>query len=70
MEELGELFTELEQSGLAEFAAEGLEGTAHRTVDVRYRGQGYELNVRLERAVAARRFRWLSHLAPATLRIL
>ncbi len=45
MEELGELFTELEQSGLAEFAAEGLEGTAHRTVDVRYRGQGYELNV-------------------------
>jgi N-methylhydantoinase A len=45
MERLGELFADLEQRGRTEFSAEGLEGTVHRTVDVRYRGQGYELNV-------------------------
>ncbi len=45
MKNLGELFTELEKRGQDEFAAEGLEGTVHRTIDVRYRGQGYELNV-------------------------
>ncbi len=45
MERLGELFADLEQRGRAEFSAEGLEGTVHRTIDVRYRGQGYELNV-------------------------
>ena len=38
-------FMELEQLGAAEFAAEGLEGRAQRTVDMRYRRQGYELNV-------------------------
>jgi N-methylhydantoinase A len=38
-------FAELEQRGRAEFAAEGIEGTAHRSVDMRYRRQGYELNV-------------------------
>lgn len=42
---LGDLFADLEERGRAEFAAEGIEGTAHRTVDVRYRRQGYELNV-------------------------
>jgi len=42
---IGDVFTELEESGVAEFAAEGLQGAALRTVDLRYRRQGYELNV-------------------------
>jgi N-methylhydantoinase A len=41
----GEVFVELERSATAEFAEEGLDGIAHRSMDVRYRGQGYELNV-------------------------
>ncbi len=45
MERATELFAELDQRGRAEFAAEGLEGEAERTVDLRYRRQGYELNV-------------------------
>jgi N-methylhydantoinase A len=40
-----EAFAELEGRGAADFAAEGLQGTALRTIDFRYRGQGYELNV-------------------------
>jgi N-methylhydantoinase A len=39
------IYVELEQRGTAEFAEEGLEGVAHRSMDVRYRGQGYELNI-------------------------
>lgn len=39
------IFSELEQHGAAELAEEGLMGAARRTVDVRYRRQGYELNV-------------------------
>ena len=42
---IGDVFAELEQRGLAEFIAEGLQGVALRTVDVRYCRQGYELNV-------------------------
>ncbi len=42
---LEESFAELEQRGVTEFAAEGLQGMAQCTVDVRYRRQGYELNV-------------------------
>jgi N-methylhydantoinase A len=42
---LEERFLELEQRGAAEFAAEGREGTAQRTLDMRYQRQGYELNV-------------------------
>ncbi len=42
---LEDSFEELEQRGVTDFAAEGLQGTAHCTVDVRYRRQGYELNV-------------------------
>jgi N-methylhydantoinase A len=38
-------FAKLEQRGMAEFTAEGLKGIAERTVDMRYRRQGYELNV-------------------------
>jgi N-methylhydantoinase A len=42
---LDDSFAELEQRGIAEFAAEGLQGVVQCTVDVRYRRQGYELNV-------------------------
>jgi N-methylhydantoinase A len=38
-------FAELELRGAEEFRVEGLKGTAERTLDLRYRGQGYELNV-------------------------
>jgi N-methylhydantoinase A len=40
-----EIFGELSAEGSAEFAAEGLKGVVQRSVDLRYRGQGYELNV-------------------------
>lgn len=42
---LKQRFDELEQRGEQEFAAEGLQGSSDRTVDLRYGGQGYELNV-------------------------
>jgi N-methylhydantoinase A len=42
---LGSVFAELERLGAEEFAAEGLNGVAERTLDVRYRRQGFELNV-------------------------
>jgi N-methylhydantoinase A len=45
MNSLDDSFAELEQRGVEEFTAEGLEGVAQRTVDLRYRQQGYELNV-------------------------
>jgi N-methylhydantoinase A len=45
MESVGKIFSELEKQGVAEFAAEGLIGGAERSLDLRYRGQGYELNV-------------------------
>ena len=45
VERIGEYFRELEERGRVEFAAEGLEGEVRRSVDLRYRGQGYELNV-------------------------
>jgi N-methylhydantoinase A len=45
VESCGEMCVELERSGTAEFTEEGLEGMAHHSMDVRYRGQGYELNV-------------------------
>ncbi len=45
IENLQAIFAELEQSAGEEFAAEGLDGTAHRSLDLRYRRQGYELNV-------------------------
>jgi N-methylhydantoinase A len=51
-------FAELEQRALADFTAEGLRGSALRTLDIRYRRQGYELNVQYdpgapEQAIAA-----------------
>lgn len=42
---LDELFNELEAQGEEDFRAEGLHGTSVRSVDLRYQGQGYELNV-------------------------
>jgi len=45
MENVGEFLGELEKQGAAEFAAEGLDGAVERSLDLRYRGQGYELNV-------------------------
>jgi N-methylhydantoinase A len=38
-------FAEMEQRGIEEFRTEGLQGEAQRSIDVRYRGQGYELNI-------------------------
>ncbi len=45
IENLSAIFAELEDRAAEEFAAEGLVGTACRSLDIRYRGQGYELNV-------------------------
>jgi N-methylhydantoinase A len=39
------LFAELEARGTTDFAAEELHTQANQSIDVRYRGQGYELNV-------------------------
>ena len=43
--DLEEAFAELERLGFAEFVTEGLEGKSFRSVDLRYGGQGYELNI-------------------------
>ncbi|HVU45369.1 MAG TPA: hydantoinase/oxoprolinase family protein [Terracidiphilus sp.] len=48
------LFTELEQHGAADFAAEGLTGAAQRTVDLRYARQGYELDLPFDAGNPAR----------------
>jgi N-methylhydantoinase A len=39
------VFSELEGLGTEEFRGEGLIGQSFRSVDLRYKGQGYELNV-------------------------
>jgi N-methylhydantoinase A len=51
---LDRLFEEMEHTGAEEFRAEGLQGTAFRSVDLRYKGQGYELNVPYAPDMAAR----------------
>jgi len=51
---LDRLFAELEDKGTEEFRAEGLQGQAFRSVDLRYKGQGYELNVPYSTDMAAR----------------
>ena len=38
-------FAELEKAGLAELKQEGLQGSSIRSADLRYAGQGYEINV-------------------------
>ena len=45
LSELEPHFKELEAKGSAEFRAEGLSGISRRSADLRYRGQGYEINV-------------------------
>jgi N-methylhydantoinase A len=45
VETLSTIYAELEQRGIAEFAEDGLQGVAHRSIDMRYRGQGYELTL-------------------------
>jgi N-methylhydantoinase A len=47
------MFDELEEQARREFAAEGLVGWAESSLDLRYAGQGYELNVPWNRAAAA-----------------
>jgi N-methylhydantoinase A len=39
------VLAELEELGMEEFRVEGLRGQSFRSVDLRYKGQGYELNV-------------------------
>ena len=46
-------FGELEEQAEREFRAEGLAGSAEYSLDLRYAGQGYELNVPWNRAAAA-----------------
>jgi len=43
--DLEEVFAELEERGQSEFKAEQLSGFCLRSLDLRYQGQGYELNV-------------------------
>ncbi len=50
---LQESFAELEAQGAADFAAENLAGTAHRSADLRYHGQGYDLNIPFSPNMAA-----------------
>jgi N-methylhydantoinase A len=50
---LQEAFAELEAQATADFAAEGLEGAAHRSADLRYEGQGYDLNIPFGPTMAA-----------------
>jgi N-methylhydantoinase A len=47
LNQVEDIFAELESHAAEEFHADGLEGTALRTLDVRYRGQAYELNIPL-----------------------
>ncbi len=51
---LNGVFVELEREGAAEFAAEGLVGEPQRSVDLRYRRQGYELNVAFDASQPAK----------------
>jgi N-methylhydantoinase A len=47
------VFAELEELGEEEFRSEGLAGQSFRSVDLRYKGQGYELNVAFGPEMAA-----------------
>ncbi|UWZ83940.1 hydantoinase/oxoprolinase family protein [Occallatibacter riparius] len=50
--EIDAVFTEMERGGREEFEREGLEGVSQRSCDLRYRGQGYELNVPFGKSMA------------------
>ena len=45
IETLNETFLKLETQGRGDFNEQGLQGVAQRSLDIRYRGQGHELNV-------------------------
>jgi N-methylhydantoinase A len=45
-ERLEPYFAKLEERGIKDFASEGLTGEGVRSADLRYVGQGYELNIR------------------------
>lgn len=47
------IFDELERIGHEDFRSEGLTGSPYRSLDLRYKGQGYELNVPFGRAMKA-----------------
>jgi N-methylhydantoinase A len=47
-------FRELERQGAEDFSAMGLTGKAHRSLDLRYRRQGYELNVPFDKQAPSR----------------
>jgi N-methylhydantoinase A len=53
LESAAGIIREMEQRGVAEFAAGGMRGTVLRTVDLRYRRQGSELNVPYDPAAPA-----------------
>ena len=46
-------FQEMEEQGREDFKADGLEGVSYRSADLRYKGQGYELNVPIGPDMAA-----------------
>ncbi len=46
-------FEDLEATAAADFKEEGLQGIPYRSVDLRYKGQGYELNVPFGQDMAA-----------------
>jgi N-methylhydantoinase A len=45
IDQIESIFFDLELHAAEEFSAEGTEGFAHRSLDLRYRRQGYELNI-------------------------
>jgi len=54
IDKLEEHFATLEKHASAEFAAEGLTGQPEYSLDIRYAGQGYELNVPWDHVAPAR----------------
>ncbi len=50
---LDAIYKEMEAVGREDFKAEGLDGISYRSADLRYKGQGYELNVPFEPEMAA-----------------
>jgi N-methylhydantoinase A len=51
--DIDNIFVEMEATAMEDFRLEGLDGVSRRSVDVRYRGQGYELNVPFGSKMAA-----------------
>jgi N-methylhydantoinase A len=54
IENVEEIFAELERRAAKEFSAEGVAAVAHLSLDLRYRRQGYELNVDFDAQSPAR----------------